>query len=577
MLPSRGLRPVQYAPSAARQSTLVRCNASRKFSSLPRTAALAAPPYRTSPLQHAQWRTGATGKPHAVLTASSVRYASWYAPWSWGQSSTPGAPTDAVEAVRVAEFSQGPALRQHDAVTSATPEIAPAGIDKAAVVDSVQSTAAGSVPGASTASSDPRSIDDLLDLDPVKDVVALDPTHLVDHAGHLKELGLDYGWGMTATFEKLLETIYLSSGWGWAGSIIAAGLVVRCGTFAFQALASDKLAGMAALRPITDPINKKMEAALAAGDKQKADMYKMQQAQVMKPYIGGMASTAGFMILQGWVGFSAFRCLRAMGELPVPGLSVDGFLWFADLTVRDPYFILPATTSAIMYTVFKTGGEAGISNDATGLMRGKVMQLLALFIGVVTAFQPAILQLYFVTSGVLGGCTGALLRQNSFRRMIRIRPLPSKESNAVYSKVVSGELKLKDIKGRDGKIRYQAPNTPSKKQGNLAKSGNGGINIKAGTPVPVHFQSKPAVQINGEYPDRDIDFETPPTGLGPRLDWFRRNYRLAFMYRRTKEGMDSFMRKSGYGGPKMTAKQAKKKRDAEQYEIERRRRFENRK
>lgn len=241
-------------------------------------------------------------------------------------------------------------MNQPNAVTTATPELAPAGIDKAAVIDGVHSDSNTLTDSLAT---DPTSIDDLLTLDPVKPVVDLDPTRLIDHAGQLKELGLDYGWGMTATFEKLIETIYLSSGWGWAGSIIAAGTVVRCGTFVFQAMASDKMAGMAALKPITDPINKKMEAALAAGDKQKADMYKMQQAQVLRPYIGGMASTVGFMIVQAWVGFSAFRCLRAMGELPVPGLSVDGFLWFADLTVRDPYFVLPAATSAIMYTVFK--------------------------------------------------------------------------------------------------------------------------------------------------------------------------------------------------------------------------------
>lgn len=223
------------------------------------------------------------------------------------------------------------------------------------------------------------------------------------------------------------------------------------------------------------------------------------------------------------------------------------------------------------------GGEAGIQNQATGALRGKVLSFIAVAIGLVTSFQPAILQLYFVVSGVLGGITGALLRQNTFRRMIGIRPMPSKESQELYSKVIAGEVKLKDIKGHDGKIRYQAPTPPAKTQGGLKGTGRRGINIKAGTVLPAHLQPPPTTQIDKAYPDRDVDFDTPPTGLGARLDWFRRNYRLAFMYRRTKESMNAFIRKSGYGGPKMTEKQAKKKRDAEQYEIERRRRFENRK
>lgn len=180
-----------------------------------------------------------------------------------------------------------------------------------------------------------------------------DPTRLIDHAGHMKELGLDYGWGMTTLFEKTIESIYLTSGWGWAGSILAAGVVVRCATFFFQALSSDRMASMAQLKPVTQPLQEKMEAAIARGDKQQADLYRMQQQQIMKPYVGGFLSMGGFMIIQAWIGFSAFRFLRAMADLPVPGMNQDGYLWFTDLTLRDPYFILPAATTAIMYTVFK--------------------------------------------------------------------------------------------------------------------------------------------------------------------------------------------------------------------------------
>ena len=199
-------------------------------------------------------------------------------------------------------------------------------------------------------------MDELLGNTPVKDAVPkaeIDPTQLIDHPGQLAELGLDYGYGVTTMFEKLVETMYLQTGWGWAGSIIATTVVVRSGMFVFQALSSDKMAAMAALSPVTKPLQDKLSAALAAGDKQKADLYKMQQAAILKPHMGGMASMAAFTGIQAVVGFCAFRCLRAMGELPVPGMAHDGFLWFTDLTSRDPYFVLPATTTFIMYQVFK--------------------------------------------------------------------------------------------------------------------------------------------------------------------------------------------------------------------------------
>lgn len=236
-------------------------------------------------------------------------------------------------------------------VTTATPEIAPAGIDKAAVTQNNITSAEGT-----SSTLDAQTLDELLNTTPVKDVVPkaeIDPTQLIDHPGQLAELGLDYGWGITTMFEKLIETMYLQTGFGWAGTIIATTVVVRSGMFVFQALSSDKMAGMAALKPVTGPLQEKMNAAIAAGDKQKADLYKMQQAAILKPHLGGMGWMAAFTGVQAVVGFCAFRCLRAMGELPVPGMAHDGLLWFTDLTARDPYFILPATTTAIMYKIFK--------------------------------------------------------------------------------------------------------------------------------------------------------------------------------------------------------------------------------
>ncbi|KAF1918826.1 60Kd inner membrane protein-domain-containing protein [Ampelomyces quisqualis] len=480
MLPSRGLRPARFSPLSSPQSTLLRFNASRKFSSLPRTAGLSALSCRASPLQSVRWRTDA-----------------------------------------------------------------------------------------SAAVNDPKTIDDLLGLEPAKDVIPraeIDPTVLIDHAGNLKELGLDYGYGLTTVFERTIEQIYLNSGWGWAGSIMAAGVAVRCVTFFFQALTSDRMAGLASLKPLTEPLQKKLEAAIARGDKQQEQIYKMQQAQIMKPHIGGVFSMGGFMIVQMWVGFSVFRCLRAMGELPVPGMASDGFLWFSDLTTRDPYFLLPAATTAMFYGIFKRGGETGVSAESGS--RQKLMKAMSFVIGFITAFQPAGLQLYFLVQGFLGAVTGWALRQNRFRNFLRIRTIPSPESQEVYSRVVKGELKLADIKGRDGKVRYQAPREPTKRRdiGPLA-----GIKIKGDTLIPAHLKADARTKIDAERPDRDADFEEGPKGtLKQKMDYYRRNYRPAFIARRLGA-------KYGITMSKGTEAQEKRKARAEQYEIERKRRFMNRK
>lgn len=321
----------------------------------------------------------------------------------------------------------------------------------------------------------------------------------------------------------------------------------------------------------------------------------------MKPHVGSMASMAGFMFLQAWVGISAFRCLRAMGQLPVPGMDHDGFLWFADLTVKDPYFFLPAATTAIMYFVFKTGGETGITTTASGASRANMMSGLAVIIGCITAFQPAGLQIYFLTSSVLGGLTGWLLRQGWFRKMIGVRPIPAPESDEVYKKVIRGEIKLDQIKTPDGKIRYQAPKSnatptptptnttitttaaatttkPKKNTRHVSTNVVAGIKVKLGTPIPAHLRPAPVHQPAEGPPSRDHDFEEGAAGkpLKEKLDYYRRNYRLSFVARRMAEGFEKTMRGFGLGGKKINVAEEKRKRKAQEWEIERRRRFENR-
>lgn len=207
--------------------------------------------------------------------------------------------------------------------------------------------------------------------------------------------------------------------------------------------------------------------------------------------------------------------------------------------------------------------------------RQKMFTGLAVVLGLVTAFQASALQLYFLVSGVMGGITGWLLRQNGFRRFIGIRPLPSKKSHEVYAEVAQGKLKLDDIKGNDGRIRYQPP-TPIRKAPTNRRQISG-INIKSGVTIPAHLKTE-APKIATSRPDRDVDYEEGAAGkpMMEKLDYYRRNYRLSYMWRRFGDSTEAWTRKMGYGGKKMSPEEAKRKRKAEDYEIERRRRFENR-
>lgn len=98
-----------------------------------------------------------------------------------------------------------------------------------------------------------------------------------------------------------------------------------------------------------------MEAAKRAGDEEKASQLKMKQGLIMKEVGADLFKSMYTPLAQMVLGFGAFRCLRGMSSLPVPGMTTEGWLWFADLTVADPLYILPVATAASMFVVIKVG------------------------------------------------------------------------------------------------------------------------------------------------------------------------------------------------------------------------------
>jgi YidC/Oxa1 family membrane protein insertase len=198
------------------------------------------------------------------------------------------------------------------------------------------------------------TIEELLaDSNPVNKLPTPDPSLTIDHYGQLKEMGLDYGWGPTAFFEWLIEHVHLMTGYGWGGSIIISTVVIRACLFWFQAQGSDNLGKLAAMKPVLESYQKKTEEAIQSGNTEQERLYKMKQQQIGQEI--GVKLGKGFMgpIAIGVFGYGAFRCLRGMSTLPVPGMSEAGFLWFTDLTVGDPYYALPALTGALMWVVMK--------------------------------------------------------------------------------------------------------------------------------------------------------------------------------------------------------------------------------
>ena len=179
-----------------------------------------------------------------------------------------------------------------------------------------------------------------------------DPLLIPEQAGYLKALGLDYGWGPTALIEYLLEHVHLYSHTPWWASIMLTALLVRLAMLKLYINASDQGARLAHAAPKLAPIRAKMAAAQAAQDKHSLALVTEELRRINKAEGIRYSKLLGPFI-QIPLGYGTFRLMRAMAALPVPGLDTGGFLWITDLTVTDPYLVLPAVTSAMLYYTFK--------------------------------------------------------------------------------------------------------------------------------------------------------------------------------------------------------------------------------
>ena len=180
----------------------------------------------------------------------------------------------------------------------------------------------------------------------------IDIASIPEKLGYLKELGLDYGWGISTMVEYLLETIHIYGGLPWCGSAIAAAIIVRLALFRPVLLASDTTAKMSTVKDELGPLQARMFASARAGDNA-AVVRAKQEVALIKQQHGIKGSTIWYPMLQIPIGYCFFRVLRGMSYMPVPTLADESFLWLYDVTVADPYFILPTLTSAFMFFSFK--------------------------------------------------------------------------------------------------------------------------------------------------------------------------------------------------------------------------------
>ena len=195
-------------------------------------------------------------------------------------------------------------------------------------------------------------------------------------------------YGLMATLASwlfwVLEKIYrLVGNWGW--SIVGLVMVIKLVMYPLSAAQYKSMAKMRKFQPRMAQLKERY-----GDDKQKLQMAMMElyKKEKINP-VGGCLP----ILLQMPVFLALYWMLSESVELRhTPWIG-----WIHDLTARDPYFVLPVINVAVMWFTQKL-------NPTTGMdpMQAKMMQWMPVAFGVMFAFFPAGLVLYWVTNGALG-------------------------------------------------------------------------------------------------------------------------------------------------------------------------------
>lgn len=192
-------------------------------------------------------------------------------------------------------------------------------------------------------------------------------------------------YGLITFFAKpvflLLEWLYMLMGnWGWA--IIGLTIIVRLILFP---LSYKGIMSMQRLKDLTPKMKEIQEQY--KGDPQKMQMHMMQ---LYKKHGANPLGGCLPLLLQIPVFFAIYRVLYNAVELK----SSEWILWIHDLSVMDPYFILPILMGASMYI------QQALTPSTLDPMQARIFKLLPVIFTLFLITFPAGLVLYWTINNI---------------------------------------------------------------------------------------------------------------------------------------------------------------------------------
>lgn len=174
-------------------------------------------------------------------------------------------------------------------------------------------------------------------------------------------LGLG-GWSPVGIVQNYFEFLHVGCDLSWWAAIAVVTLSIRTLVVPLVIFAQRSAARMHNNMPAIQKLQAKVTEARQMGNAMEVARHSHEQARFMKQMGMNPLRSAMVPMAQAPIFISMFVGIRQMVNAPVESLSTGGILWFPDLTVSDPLFILPAITSLTLLATIELGIDSGKLN-----------------------------------------------------------------------------------------------------------------------------------------------------------------------------------------------------------------------
>ncbi|WFD31068.1 hypothetical protein MSPP1_002099 [Malassezia sp. CBS 17886] len=247
--------------------------------------------------------------------------------------------------------------------------------------------------------------------------------HASDMATHqLHDLGLG-GWSPSGMLQHLLDSTQFLTSLPWWATIVLVTCGIRLSIAPLLVYVQGNSIRLSNIQPQMQGMMQDLEYAKSTGNQQEMQAAAVRVRKLMTDNNCSPFRSLLLPVVQMPIFLSFFFALDGLAKAKLPALTTGGFAWISDLTVADPYYVLPITSSLMTLLVLETGAETGttgMNQTPQARMVKNVLRAVTVLAAWFVSGFPAAVLLYWTTTNTFSLVQLLALRTRSMKRLLRL-------------------------------------------------------------------------------------------------------------------------------------------------------------